>query len=228
MAIASCQADTEEVFVSVTDRRDSEAGPPFYIFSPPLFPRWPRIIGAVFSAFVFLASVSNIGILAHSLQNYSGTRGIRFGGTANSWPKDLSLHPAYFIIAASALSVAPSLLSAIVNLRRSKASSPSRVETVMAFISGILLVVWIVGDILQAVSEKTPKTDILSWACRRRSSPTNVVVSYTSICDEQRAIKYLAILITVAELGSLISFMTTLYLTRRRSRFIDEPWRVKA
>ncbi|KAL8938586.1 MAG: hypothetical protein Q9216_003814 [Gyalolechia sp. 2 TL-2023] len=228
MAIASCQTDSKEFLVSVTDRRDSEAGPPLCTYNPPLFPRWPRIIGAAFNIFVFLASVSIIGIVAHSLQSYSGTRGIRFGGTANSWPKDLNLHPAYFIIAASALSVAPTLVSAIVNLRRLKASSPSRMEIVMACISGILLIVWIVGDILQGISERTPKKDILNWACRRRSSPTNVVVSYTSICDEQRAIKYMAILITIAELGSLVSFVTTRYLTRRRSRLIEEPWRVKA
>lgn len=185
MAITSCQADTKETIVSVTDRRDSEAGLLVFTNSPPPFPRWTRIVGTALSGFVFSASVSIIGILAHSLHNYSGTRGIRFGGTANSWPKDLNLHPAYFIIAASGLSIVPSLVSAIINLRRSKASSISRLETVMAYIGSILLVVWIVGDVLQGVSENTPKKDILNWACRRRSSPTNMVVKYTSICDEQ-------------------------------------------
>ncbi|KAL8659391.1 MAG: hypothetical protein Q9202_007140 [Teloschistes flavicans] len=58
-------------------------------------------------------------------------------------------------------------------------------ERILAVSSGLLLVMWITGVALQGVSERTPKKDLLSWACRRRESPTNVLVSYTSICDEQ-------------------------------------------
>ncbi|KAL8716493.1 MAG: hypothetical protein Q9225_006184 [Loekoesia sp. 1 TL-2023] len=228
MATVSCPANTKEAIVAVVDRRDSEAGPYLPIHNLPPFPRWPRIIGAAFNAFILLASISIIGILAHSLHNYSGTRGIHFGGTAISWPKDLNLHPAYLILAASAMGIVPCLAATVVNLYRSKASSCSTMEKVMTFISGVLLVMWIVGEILQGVSEKTPKKDLLSWACRRKSSPTNIMVSYTSICDEQRAVKYLAILITIAELGSLFSYVTIWYLTKRRSRLVDEPWRMKA
>lgn len=244
MATTSCQADTKQAIVAVVDRRDSEAGPYLPTYDLPPFPRWPRIIGAAFNTFILLASISIISILAHSLHNYSGTRGIHFGGTAISWPKNLNLHPAYLLLAASAMSIVPCLAATVVNLHRLKTRSCSTMEKVMAFISGVLLVMWIVGDILQGVSEKTPKKDLLSWACRRRGSPTNIMVSYTSICDEQvgfgslapliartntvqRAVKYLAILITIAELGSLFSYVTTWYLTKRRSRLVDEPWRIK-
>ncbi|KAI4255549.1 MAG: hypothetical protein L6R42_006676 [Xanthoria sp. 1 TBL-2021] len=101
-------------------------------------------------------------------------------------------------------------------------------EKTLAVISGVLFLVWMVSDVLQGMSEKTPKRDLLKWACRRRGSPTTVLVSYTSVCDEQLAIKYLAVLITVAELGSLVSGVTTWCLIKRRSKLLDEPWRVKA
>ncbi|KAI4247568.1 MAG: hypothetical protein LQ352_006143 [Teloschistes flavicans] len=101
-------------------------------------------------------------------------------------------------------------------------------ERILAVLSGLLLVMWITGVALQGVSERTPKKDLLSWACRRRESPTNVLVSYTSICDEQRAVKYLAILMIIAELGSLIIGAVIWSLIRRRSKWTDEPWRMKA
>ncbi|KAL8650728.1 MAG: hypothetical protein Q9226_005022 [Calogaya cf. arnoldii] len=218
----------KQASVKILDRRDSEAGLVPQTPSQILFPRWPRILGAALNVFVLSASVSIISILAHSLSNYSGSRDIHFGGTAISWPKDLNLHPAYFVIAVSALSIVPSLLSTIVGLRRMKAQSHSTIEKTLAVTSGVLLVMWMVSNIIQGVSEKTPKRDLLKWACRRRDSPTNVLVSYTSVCDEQLAIKYLAILITVAELGSLVSGVTTWCLINRRSKLIEEPWRVKA
>lgn len=81
--------------------------------------------------------------------------------------------------------IGPSLLSSVTAFRRSKAWSYSTTEKVLVLISAVLLVIWIAGDVLQGVSEKVPKRDLLSWACRRRNSPTNVLVSYTSVCDEQ-------------------------------------------
>ena len=185
MATTPCRADSKEALIAVTHCRDSEAGPVFPVPTPPAFPKWPRNLTAAFNTFTLLASISIIGIIAHSLHDYSGTRGIHFGGTTNSWPKDLNLHPAYFILAASALGIAPSIASTAISLRRLRSSTCSTTERIMAIISGVLLVIWIVGDILQSLSEKTPKKDLLSWACRRRESPTNAVVSYTSICDEQ-------------------------------------------
>ncbi|KAL8920890.1 MAG: hypothetical protein Q9172_004307 [Xanthocarpia lactea] len=96
-------------------------------------------------------------------------------------------------------------------------------EKILTITNGVLLVIWMVGDILQGVSEKTPKRDLLSWACRRRDSPTNILISYTSL-----AVKCLAIFITIAELGILVSGITTLCHIKRRSKLIGEPWRVKA
>ncbi|KAL8774491.1 MAG: hypothetical protein Q9209_000864 [Squamulea sp. 1 TL-2023] len=228
MASLLSQQDKKQASVEVLGRRDSEAGLIPQASTQAPFPRWPRILGAILNIFVFSASISIIGILAHSLSNYSGSRGIRFGGTAASWPKDLNLHPAYFLLAVSAISIAPSLLSTVIGFRRLKAQSYSTIEKFLVVASGVLLIMWIVGDIMQGVSEKTPKRDILRWACRRRNSLTNVLVSYTSVCDEQLAIKYLAILITIAELGSLVSGITTWSLVKRYSKLIDEPWRAKA
>ncbi|KAL8733565.1 MAG: hypothetical protein Q9166_001973 [cf. Caloplaca sp. 2 TL-2023] len=245
MATTPSQSDTELASVEVADRRDSEAGLILQTPNQASFPKWPRILGAVLNIFILIASISIIGVLVHSLSNYSGSRGIRFGGTASSWPKDLNLNPAYLILSLSTVSIAPSLLSIILGFRRSKAPIHSTVEKVLVLISGALFVVWIAGDVLQGLSEKTPKRDLLRWACRRRDSPTNVLVSYTSVCDEQvsqapsvryycvranmiqLAIKYLAILITIAELGSLASGAITWYLAKRRSMWIDEPWRIK-
>ncbi|KAL8730331.1 MAG: hypothetical protein Q9181_004690 [Wetmoreana brouardii] len=181
----SLEPDTKQASVAAADRQDSEAGPPLQAVTLPSFPRWPRVLGAAFNVFVLLGSISIIGILAHSLRNYSGTRGIHFQGLNISWPKNLNLRPAYVILAASAMSVGPSFAFTVIGLRRSKAPTYSRLERVLASITCVLLVMWVVGDILQGVSEKSPKTDILRWACRRRESPTNVLVSYTSICDEQ-------------------------------------------
>ncbi|KAL9600373.1 MAG: hypothetical protein Q9219_003223 [cf. Caloplaca sp. 3 TL-2023] len=227
MATGPYPADTKESLISVAVSRDSEAATYPCTRTPPSIPKWPRVIGAVCKSFVLLASISIIGILAHSLHNYSGTRGIHFGGTAISWPKNLNLHPAYLILANSAIGITPSLASIAINIHRSKALSWSRIEKTMASMTGILVTLWLIADILQGMSETRPKTDILSWACRRRESPTNILVSYTSICDEQRAIKYIAVLVTVAEAGSLAGCLTTWYFCKRRSKLIDEPWRIK-
>ncbi|KAL8992442.1 MAG: hypothetical protein Q9169_007104, partial [Polycauliona sp. 2 TL-2023] len=185
MSTSPIQPDLKQASVGFLERHDSEAGLVSQLPSQAPCPKWPRILGASLNIFVLSASVSIIAILAHSLSNYSGSRGIHFGGTSISWPRDLNLHPAYFVIAASAMSIVPSLVSTIVGLRRRKAQSYSIVEKILAVLSGVLFIMWMTSVVLQAVSEKTPKKDILKWACRRRDSPTNVLVSYTSVCDEQ-------------------------------------------
>lgn len=185
MATLASQPQLKHTSVTVADCRDPEAGPPPQSAVRPPFPKWPRTLGAALNIFVLLASVSVISILAHSLHEYSSTRDIHFGGTAISWPNDLNLHPDYLIIAASAMSLAPSLIATFLSLRRLKVPSYSTMEKIQALGSAVLLIVWIVADSVQGISGKTPRTDLLSWACRRRDSPTNVLVSYTSICDEQ-------------------------------------------
>ena len=185
MASLSTQMDMKQASIYMVGRRDSETGLlPLEKDSNP-FPRWPRVLGAVLNLFILLTSVSIIGILAHSLSSYSGSRGIHFSGLTISWPEDIRLYPAYFILAVSAVSLCPSLLSIIVSIRRYRTPSYSKFEKLLMGTSLLLLVLWIIGDILQRVSEQTPKTDILKWACKRRDSPTNVLVSYTSVCNEQ-------------------------------------------
>lgn len=179
------EPDTKQASSAGAGHNESEPGTSFHITTLLPFPRWPRILGTALNIFVLLGSISIIGVLAHSLHNYSGTRGIKFAGLNISWPKDLDLHPAYVVLAAASMSIGPSLASTIAAFRRLRVSSYSIIERILAVISGLLLVMWIAGVTLQGVSERTPKTDLLSWACRRRESPTNVLVSYTSICDEQ-------------------------------------------
>ncbi|KAL8652784.1 MAG: hypothetical protein Q9210_002481 [Variospora velana] len=218
MAALSSEPDSKHISVTVVDRRDS---------APP-FPVWPRLLGAALNIFVLLASITIMSVLAHSLHNYSGTRDIHFGGTTISWPTNLNLHPTYLFLAASATSVAPSILAAFLNVRRRKIQSCSTMEKALALVSGVLVLIWIAADLTQGVSERTPKADILSWACRRRDSPTNVLVSYASVCDEQQAVKFLAVLITVAESGTLVVSILVWHSIKRWSGLVEEPWRIKA
>jgi hypothetical protein len=132
-----------------------------------------------------LSTATVIGLLAHTFSDYSRTRGINFGGSNNSWPADLDLHPAviYLIIASISL-LASSVWSwlTIYYLRRPSFSSA---EMASVMLSLVLLILWIAADSIEGQSELTPKRSLLSWACRRGSSPTNVLVRYGSICAEQ-------------------------------------------
>ena len=169
----------------INERRDSEAGPLIQLGQSKPFPRWPKLVAAALNLFALLAVIAIIGILAHSLRSYSGTRGIQFTGQSISWPIDLNLQPSYMFLAVSALTVLPSAASVIVLFKRSKNPSLGLIEKILAVASCVLFVLWIVAVVLQRVSENTPKKDLLKWACRRRQSPTNAVVSYWSVCEEQ-------------------------------------------
>lgn len=155
--------DMKQASVAAADRLDFDAGPIIQTTITPPIPRWPRALEVAFNVFILLGSISIIGVLARSLSKYSGTRDIQFEGLNISWPKDLNLQPAYLILAASAMSISPSLSSVIVGFRRSRNSSYVTLEKALAAINGVLLVVWVTGDILRGVSERTPKTDLLIW-----------------------------------------------------------------
>ncbi|KAL8973973.1 MAG: hypothetical protein Q9197_001786 [Variospora fuerteventurae] len=228
MAVLSSGPDLKYTSATLVDRRDSGVTIPLRFISPPPFPVWPRLLVAALNIFVLLACITIMAILAHSLHNYSGTKDIRFGGTTISWPTNLNLYPTYLFLATSATSVAPSLLAAFLNVRRRKFHSCSTMEKALAFVSGVLVLIWIAADVTQGVSERSPKADILSWACRRRDSPTNVLVSYASVCDEQQAVKYLAVVITIAESGALVVSILVWHLVKRWSGLVKEPWRITA
>ena len=154
----------------------------------PQMSRWPRLLNACLHAVVFVLALVIVGLLSHSLRNYSGSRDIHFGtGAAISWPKDLNLVPAYIFLALAAANTLVSLVSALHQgwLIRRKFHSFSVGEGGSALSAFLGFVFWLAADSIQAKSEGTPKKDLLRWACKRHSSPTNVLVSYDSICQEQ-------------------------------------------
>ena len=148
-------------------------------------PLWPRILTAGLHIFVVLATAAMIGLLAHTLSGYSGTRGINFAGVNSSWPADLDLHPAVIFLVVASISLLVSLVWAFLTLFRLKRPSFSFAEMASVMLSLALLILWIAADFLEIQSELTPKRSLLSWACRRGSSPANVLVRYGSICKEQ-------------------------------------------
>lgn len=148
-------------------------------------PRRPRIISTCTHVLVVILGTVIIGLGSHTLAGYSPTRGIHFGGVDISWPKNLDLHPIYFFLIVSAMSLVLSLSSAILTLRRLSQSNFSLVEVASTMVSLVMLLFWLAANFLQHHSESTPKKDLLSWACRRTSSPTNILVRYETICHEQ-------------------------------------------
>ena len=148
-------------------------------------PRWPRYIGIALHIIVISSSIIIIALVCHSLKSYSGTRDIKFSGILTSWPKDLNLRPAYFFLTSSSLSLALSVVLSVYSFLRRNRPSFTAVEVASTIIGVIMSALWITADVLQHQSEKTPKKDVLMWSCRRRGSPTNSLVSYASICNEQ-------------------------------------------
>ena len=169
----------------VEHAQDSEQGLPFPAPPLSLIPRWPRILSASIHVLISLLSTVVLGLGAHTLNGYSGTTGIHFGGDHISWPKDLNLHPIYIFLTISAISLIASIPSAALTLRRLKLPAFSPLEVGSTMVSLVILVLWLASNFVQYHSELTPKKDLLSWACRRTSSPTNALVSYQSICEEQ-------------------------------------------
>lgn len=199
--------------------------------APRALPRWPRYLGISVHLVVVLFSIVIIGLASHSLHSYSGTRNIKFNGSIASWPTDLNLRPAYFFLAVSSLSLACSFASSIYTFLRRSSGNISVFEVVSIVMSVVILGLWVAGDAIQHESEKAPKTDILKWSCRRKDSPTNVIVSYASTCNEQvrsfyylceraplmilqQAIKLLGIANTLAQLVILASLSTTYYFAK--------------
>ena len=150
--------------------------------------QWPRILNSCLQISILVATIPIIGLLSHTLRSYSGSRNIRFGtGASISWPEDLNLIPAYTFLALAAATVPVASISAIHQgwLFKQKYHTFSIGEGASALSACILFVLWLVTDGIQAKSEGDPKKDLLKWACKRDSSPTNVLVSYDSICREQ-------------------------------------------
>ncbi|KAL8793686.1 MAG: hypothetical protein Q9195_003735 [Heterodermia aff. obscurata] len=188
-------------------------------------PRWPRIISTSTHMLVVILSTVIIGLGSHTLAGYSPTRGIRFGGVDISWPKNLDLHPIYFFLIVSAMSLVLSLSSAIITFRRLSRSTFSLIEVASTMVSLVMLLCWLAAAFLQHHSELTPKKDLLSWACRRTSSPTNILVRYESICHEQIAIKDIAIIVTLAQFGIILGSAATWHCAEKIAKDHSTTWR---
>lgn len=185
MAFSTTEKDPIQVSTHTISNRDQENGLPVLNETLHTMPRWPRYISLAFHLLVMIFSVIIIALVPRTLHSYSDTRNIRFHGSDASWPKDLNLQPAYFFLAVSSLSLLFSLVSCIYTVFRRNAETFSIPEMVCVVMTVVMLGLWLAADILQHQSEKTPRTDILKWSCRRRNGPNNALVSYASTCNAE-------------------------------------------
>lgn len=185
MAPSTTEKDPIQVSANTISHRDQENGLPVLSETIRTMPRWPRYVAIAFHLLVVIFSITVIALVPRTLHSYSDTRNIKFHGIDVSWPKDLNLQPAYFFLAVSSLSLLFSLVSGVYLFFRRNADNFSILEMVCVVLNVVMLGLWIAGDVIQHQSEKTPRTDILKWACRRRNGPNNALVSYASTCDAE-------------------------------------------
>lgn len=84
------------------------------------------------------------------------------------------------------------------------------------------------GPVADGIAQPMYLSATLLYATSRYAESLPLEVERQQTDMLQLAVKYLAVLITIAELGSLVSGVITSYLIKRRSKLLDEPWRVKA
>jgi len=185
MASTVIQKDNAEqgCTVHVVEEADLEPSP--LCQGPPELQIWPRFLTAGLHGVVVLSTATIIGLLAHTFSDYSRTRGINFGGSNNSWPADIDLHPAVIYLIIASISLLASSVWSCLTIYYLRRPSFSSAEMASVMLSLVLLILWIAADSIEGQSELTPKRSLLSWACRRGSSPTNVLIRYGSICAEQ-------------------------------------------
>lgn len=154
--------------------------------SQPLsLPRWPRYLGIASHILIIIFCATIIGLISFCLQKYFDTRNINFSGIHESWPEDLNLQPSYLFLAISSLSLAFSTVSCIYLFLHRKSTTFAVLDIISLVASGVISVIWVVGDAVRTQSQKHPTADILEWSCRRSDSPTNAIVSYASVCNKQ-------------------------------------------
>lgn len=151
----------------------------------PTLPRWPRYLGIASHILVVVFCATIIGLISFCLHQYFDTRNINFSGIHKSWPEDLNLQPSYLFLTVSSLSLAFSTASCAYLFLHRKSITFATLDIISLVTSGILSVIWVVGDAVRTRSQKHPTADILEWSCRRSDSPTNAIVSYASVCNEQ-------------------------------------------
>lgn len=185
MALSNTEKDPIQLSANIINHRDQENGLPVLNVTTRTMSQWPRYVAIAFHLLVVIFSIIIIALIPRTLHSYSDTRNIRFHGSDVSWPKDLNLQPSYFFLAVSSLSILVSLASCIYTYFQRNAEKFSILEMVCVVMSVVMLGLWIAGDVIQHQSEKTPRTDILKWSCRRRDGPNNALVSYAATCNAQ-------------------------------------------
>lgn len=152
-----------------------------------LFPKWPMYLGIASHILVIIFCTTIIGLISFSLHKYLDTRNIYFSGIHESWPQDLNLRPSYLFMVLSSLSLAFSTASCAYLFLHRKSTTFTALDIISFAMSGVIFMIWVAGDAVQTQSQRHPTADILEWSCRRSDSPTNELVSYASICNEQVA-----------------------------------------
>lgn len=153
-----------------------------------MLPKWPRYLGIASHILVIIFCAIIIGLISFSLHKYLDTRNIYFSGIRESWPQDLNLRPSYLFMVLSSLSLAFSFASCAYLFLHRKSTTFTPLDIISFAMSGVIFIIWVAGDTVQTQSQRHPTADILEWSCRRSDSPTNALVSYASICNEQVAL----------------------------------------
>lgn len=185
MAVSNTEKDPIQVSANTINPQDQENGLLLSNVTTQTMSRWPRYVVMAFHLLVVIFSIIIVALVPRTLRSYSDTRNIRFHGSDVSWPKDLNLQPSYFFLAVSSLTILASLASCVYTYFQRNADNFSVPEMVCVVMSVVMLGLWIAADVIQHRSEKTPRTDILKWSCRRRDGPNNALVSYAATCNAQ-------------------------------------------
>lgn len=152
---------------------------------PLTLPRWPRYLCVASHILAIIFTATIIGLVSFCLRKYFDTRNINFSGINESWPQDLNLQPSYIFLAVSSLSLAFSTASCAYLFLRRKSTTFTAFDIISLVMSGVIFVIWVLGDVSQTQSHRHPTADILKWSCRRSDSPTNAIVSYASVCYKE-------------------------------------------
>ena len=146
---------------------------------------WLAILALVLRTIIVLFCFSIIGLVFHSKVLYSESQNINFSGIYVSWPRDLDLLPVEFVLILAVVSVAYSLLSLTQHCGQIRSMSRLTITVPLVASSVLFFGAWVAADVFLNRSIKFPSSSLRQWSCRRRDSPTNILVNYAFICREQ-------------------------------------------
>ena len=148
-------------------------------------PRWPGITRLALNLLIVFSATTLLGLVSNSAFQYSHTKGINFSGYDMAWPQDLDVLPTEYLLAVAVVTLIASLIASVQSYRRLHAQMLSLTDKIFVGLAIILFGAWIGGNVILNQSLGASKPNMMRWACHRRDSPTNVLVSYSSVCQEQ-------------------------------------------